>query len=131
MGTIPKHSIMQNIFSPTSKVPIDYSSLNNVKSPKFKVSSEIYQSLNCNSQSKSGNQLGKLQTLIFMADVKAVFRSLTPFLSLLTATNFFLLGWFHYLLAAFLSRYPMVLASQTSWGLLQGNFNVTDSCFNV
>jgi hypothetical protein len=66
-----------------------------------------------------------------MADVKAVFRSLTPFLSLLTATNFFLLGWFHYLLAAFLSRYPMVLASQTSWGLLQGNFNVTDSCFNV
>jgi hypothetical protein len=41
-GAIPNHSIMQNIFSPTSKVPIVCSSLNNVKSPKFNDSSEIY-----------------------------------------------------------------------------------------
>jgi hypothetical protein len=34
---ILKHSIMQNAFSPTFKVLIVYSSLNNVKSPKFKV----------------------------------------------------------------------------------------------
>ena len=34
------NSIMQNAFSPTFKVLIVYSSLNNVKSPKFKVSSE-------------------------------------------------------------------------------------------
>jgi len=39
---IPKHTIMQNTFSPTFKVPIVCSSLNNVKSPKFKVSSEIH-----------------------------------------------------------------------------------------
>jgi hypothetical protein len=32
---------------------------------------------------------------------------------LLTATNCFLLGWFHSLLAAFLSIYPMALASLT------------------
>jgi hypothetical protein len=42
-----------------------------------------------------------------MADVKAVFRSPTPFSSLLTAINFFLLGWFHSLLADFLSRKSM------------------------
>jgi hypothetical protein len=32
---------------------------------------------------------------------------------LLTATNCFLLGWFHCLLAAFFSMYPMALASFT------------------
>jgi hypothetical protein len=63
MGAILKHSIMQNAFSLTLKVLIVYSSLNNVKSPKFKASSEILQSLNCNLQRKTGNQLGKLQTL--------------------------------------------------------------------
>jgi hypothetical protein len=52
-----------------------------------------------------------------MSDVEAVFRSPTPFSSLLTATKFFLLGWFHYLLATLFRRYPMPLASQTSWGL--------------
>jgi hypothetical protein len=41
-GDILKHSIMQNAFSPTFKVLIVYSSINNVKSPKFKVSSEIH-----------------------------------------------------------------------------------------
>jgi hypothetical protein len=41
-GAILKHSIMKNAFSPTFKVLIVYSSLNNVKSPKFKVSSEIH-----------------------------------------------------------------------------------------
>jgi hypothetical protein len=43
-----------------------------------------------------------------MADVKAVFRS--PLL-------FFLQGWFYSLLAAFLSMYPMALASLTSLSL--------------
>jgi hypothetical protein len=33
MGEIHKHSIMQNTFSPTSKVPIVSNNLNNVKSP--------------------------------------------------------------------------------------------------
>jgi hypothetical protein len=42
MGAIPKHSIIQNKFSLISKVPIVYSSLNNVKSPKFNISSEIH-----------------------------------------------------------------------------------------
>ena len=42
MGAILKHSIMQNAFSTTLKVLIVYSSCNNVKSPKFKVSSEIH-----------------------------------------------------------------------------------------
>jgi hypothetical protein len=65
-----------------------------------------------------------------MADVKAVFRSPTPFSSLLIATNALLLGWFYSLLAALLSRLPMTVATQTSWGL-QGNFKVTASCFNV
>ena len=45
MGAIPKHSIMQNTFSPTSKVPIVYRGLNSVKSPKFKVSSETHDNL--------------------------------------------------------------------------------------
>jgi hypothetical protein len=41
-GGILKHSIMKNAFSPTFKVLIDYNSLNNVKNPKFEVSSEIH-----------------------------------------------------------------------------------------
>jgi hypothetical protein len=41
-GGILKHSIIQNAFSPTFKVLIVYSSLNNVKSLKFKFSSEIH-----------------------------------------------------------------------------------------
>jgi len=61
-----------------------------------------------------------------MSDVKAAFRSPAPFSSLLTATNFFLPGWFYFLLAAFLSKELTALTSQTSWGLL-GNFNVTAS----
>jgi hypothetical protein len=52
------------------------------------------------------------------------------FLIFLTATNFFLLSWFHSLLAAFLSRYTMALASLTSWSL-QGKFSVTASCVNI
>jgi hypothetical protein len=54
----------------------------------------------------------------------------TAFSSLLTATNCFLLGWFHSLLAAFLNMYPMALASLTALSL-QGNFNVTASYFSV
>jgi hypothetical protein len=54
---------------------------------------------------------------ISMADVKAVFRSPSPFSSLLTATNFFLLGRFYSLLAAFLGRYPTMLVSLAFWAL--------------
>ena len=65
-----------------------------------------------------------------MSDSKAVFRYPTPFSSLLTATRFFLLGLFHSLLAAFLGRHPVALASLTSWGP-QVNFSFTASCSNV
>ena len=41
-----------------------------------------------------------------------------------------LFGWFHSLLAAFLRRYSMALASRTFWSL-QGNFNITASYSNV
>ena len=50
--------------------------------------------------------------------------------ALLTANRFFLLGQFYFVLVAFLSRYPMALASLTSWGP-QGNLNITASCSNV
>jgi hypothetical protein len=40
------------------------------------------------------------------------------------------LGWFHSLFAAFLGRYPMALASQTSSDL-KGNFKFTASCSNI
>jgi hypothetical protein len=42
MWNTPSHSIMKNAFSPISKVPIVYSSLNDVKSTKHEVSSEIH-----------------------------------------------------------------------------------------
>ena len=42
MVVIHSYSIMQNISNPTSKALIVYSSLNNVKIPKFKVSSKIH-----------------------------------------------------------------------------------------
>jgi hypothetical protein len=45
-----------------------------------------------------------------MSNVKAMLIS-TPVMALLTAPNFFPLGWFYTLLADFLSRYPMALAS--------------------
>ena len=41
-GAMQKHSIMQKTFSLTSKLPIVYSSLNNFKTPKFKVSSDSH-----------------------------------------------------------------------------------------
>ena len=59
-----------------------------------------------------------------MFGVKTLFRSPTT----LSFVDFFLLGWFYSLLAALLGRYPMTLASLTSW-VLQGNpgFNFTAS----
>lgn len=42
MGAIPTHSIIKSTFSPTSKTPIVYSSFNNVRSLKLKVSFEIH-----------------------------------------------------------------------------------------
>ena len=50
--------------------------------------------------------------------------------ALLTATHFFLLNWFHSLLADFLSRLCTALASVTSLSL-QGNFNFKAFCSYV
>jgi hypothetical protein len=102
-----------------------HTSLNNVKSPKFKASSEIHHNhLTVILKARQETSWTKSKLYISMFDVKVVFRSPTPFSSLLTATNFFLLGCFHFLLAAFLSRLLMALASQTSWGF-QGNSTVS------
>jgi hypothetical protein len=93
-GAILKHSIMQNAFSPTFKVLIVYSSLNNVlkiQSSKSLLSS--IQSLNSSPQRKTGNQLGKFQTL-HLHGCQSSHQIATPFSSLLTATNWFFLGWF-------------------------------------
>jgi hypothetical protein len=46
---------------------------------------------------------------ISMAVVKALFRLPTPFIFVYCSTILF--GWFHSLLASFLSRYPTALAS--------------------
>jgi hypothetical protein len=65
---------------------------------------------------------------ISMSDVKALFKSPTPFI-FLTATHFFLLSCFYSLLAAFLSMYPLALTSPTSWGLQSNHpdFTITVS----
>jgi hypothetical protein len=102
-GAITKHSTMQNTFSPISKVPIVYSSLNNVKSPKFKVFWDSPNHLTVIPKARQETSSANSKLCFSMADVKAVFRSPIPFSSLLPATNFFLLGWFYSLLAAFLS----------------------------
>ena len=59
-------------------------------------------------QSKTQNQLGKLQTLQLHSDVKVFFRSPTPFAFVDSNTR-----WSHSLLAALLSRYRMALALLT------------------
>jgi hypothetical protein len=79
MRVIPKPRIMQNTVGPTSKVPIVYNSLNNVKSTKFKVFSEIHPITLYNLQSKTENQLGNSKLCISMSDVKPVFISPTFF----------------------------------------------------
>lgn len=76
-------------------------------------------------QSKTKHQPSKLQTTspCLMSDLQLLSY-------LLAATNYFLLGWFRSLLAAFLNRYPTALASGTSWGL-QGSFNFIPSYSGV
>ena len=83
------------------------------------------QSLNCNPKARSKASWANSKLYISMSKCSS---DLQLFSALLTATNFFLLGWFHSLLAAFFRRYS--LAFQTSWGL-QGNFNFAASCSNV
>jgi hypothetical protein len=73
------------------------------------------QSLNCNPPRKTGNQLDKFQTLHLHSWCRSGLQTSTPFSSLLTATNCFLLDWFYSLLAAFLSMYPMALAFLKFW----------------
>ena len=65
-----------------------------------------------------------------MSDVKAVFRSPTPFYFCWLKQTSFSWAGSTLLSASFLSRYPMALASWTSW-CLQGNYNVTASCSTV
>jgi hypothetical protein len=63
-----------------------------------------------------------------MSDVTVLFISPTPFILIdccwqiwhLAATNFILLGRFHFLKAAFLGRYPTALTFLTAWDI-QGN----------
>ena len=62
MGVIPTHSIMKNTFSPTSKIPMSIAVSTMLKIQSLKSLLRFIQSLNCNPQSKVGNQLGKLQT---------------------------------------------------------------------
>ena len=84
------------------------------------------QSLNCNHQRKTGNQLGKFQTLHhhgwYQSGLYSFFifvdcnKLLSPGLVPLPVSSF--------------PQHAMALASLTSLSL-QGNFNVTASCFNV
>jgi hypothetical protein len=69
------------------------------------------QSLNYNPQSKTGNQLGNC---ISMCDVKAVFRSPSPFY-LVDCNKLLFLGLFYSLSAAICNMYAIALASRTSW----------------
>jgi hypothetical protein len=112
MWAIPKHSIMQNTISPTSKVPIVYSSLI-VKNSKFKVTSSsffffldiffIYISnvskvtskihpVNSIPKIRQETRWANTELCISRSDIKTVIRFPTPFSSLLTGTNFFLLA---------------------------------------
>ena len=87
------------------------------------------QSLNCNPQSKTRNQLGKLQTLrlnFWCQKWSSNFHSFFIFVD----SNKLSLVLVPLPVAAFLSRYPKALASLTSWGL-QVNFNFTVSCSNI
>jgi hypothetical protein len=59
-----------------------------------------------------------------MSDVKAVFRLL------LTAAIFFLLGWFHSLIAAFLTDVAWLWHLE-QLGVSTATSTVTDSCSNV
>jgi hypothetical protein len=74
-------------------------------------------------EARPKNSWANSKLCISMSDVQL-------FSALFDATHFFLLHWFHFLLAAILGRYPKVLASLIFWDL-QGNFNFTDSCSNV
>lgn len=61
-----------------------------------------------------------------MSKISSDLQLLSP---LLTATHFSLSGWYHSLLAAFFSKYPMSLASPTGWGL-QGSQGFTFTASN-
>ena len=101
----------------------------------LKVKSLFWDSYNhiCNPQSKTGGHLGTLQTLHLHGWCQS---------SLQISNSFFIFVDCNKLLSPGLvslptSRFPqqkvnglMALESWTSWGL-QGNFNVTASCFNV
>ena len=90
-GAIPKHSIIKNTFNPTSKVPIVYSSLTILKGQSSR-SLLRFNHLTVIPKSWQETSLANSKVCISRSDVKAVFRSPTPFSSLLTATNLFLLG---------------------------------------
>ena len=102
VGAIPRHRIIKTTFSLTSKVPMVYSSFNNVKSSMYLLI--FIQSLNYKPQSMTQTSW----TIPNPASPSLMSKQpsdLHPFSSLLTTTMFFLIGWFHSLLAAVLSRY--------------------------
>ena len=135
MGAIPSHSIVQSTFIPISKVwgLLSNTVSSNTVSTMLKVQSSKFplrfmQSLSEEilDQSKTKNKLGKLQTLhlyIWCQKTPQIYSYLH-----LCWLQQLLLGWFHSLLAAFLSRYLTALASLTSWGI-QGNFQLYSFLF--
>ena len=102
VGAILRHRIIKTTFSLTSKVPMVYSSFNNVKSSKYFLI--FIQSINYKPQSMTQTSW----TIPNPASPSLMSKQpsdLHPFSSLLTTTMFFLIGWIHSLLAAVLSRY--------------------------
>ena len=71
------------------------------------------QSLNCNPQTKTGNQLSKLHTL-HLHVVKVIFRSPMAF-SFIDCNVILFLWLFQLLVPCFLVRYSVVLSSPTCW----------------
>ena len=123
MGATPKQSIMHK----TSKVPIVYSSLNNVKSPKSFLTFIRYLTVIPKSRQEARWAISKL--CISVSDVSVVFRSSIPFSSLLAATTFFVLGC-----PLPVNSFPQQKAHSSGISTccgLKGKFNVTGSLPNI
>ena len=73
VGAIPRHRIIKTTFSLTSKVPMVYSSFNNVKSSMYLLI--FIRSLNYKPQSMTQNSWTNSKPCISISDVKAAFRS--------------------------------------------------------
>ena len=138
---------MQNTLSLTLESSIDYN-LNNVKSPKLipyrvKIKKQIscpqhhriYYHLKISQRGNTGPKqdqkpVGQTPNSASPCMISKYSPGLKLLFALMDATHFFLLGWFHSLLTAFLGRYSVALAFLIFCGL-QGNFNSIDSCSSV